>query len=142
MGVSWHLRGSLALLSPGQCQGKTISHCGWILTRCKAEAPCSQRNKHKKNRDMTREGVSMVIQFLASHPTECKYCFDARWNSFPEERKEKYAAEASVFLSCWLHVFSSQGWAQPEETWHELLNFGLCDLLLRKNIFRTFVLEE
>lgn len=90
---------------------------------------------------MTR-GINTVTQFLISHPIEYKYCWDAWWNSFTEEQKENHAAEVPLFLSCWLHAPSSQGWAQPKEAWHELLNFGLCDLLLTKNNFRTFVLEE
>jgi len=84
---------------------------------------------------VTRGGVRTVIQFLISHSTEYKYCFDAQWSSITEEQKENTQLK-NPYASPSLHM------AQPEETWHELLNFGLCDLLLMKNIFRTFALEE
>lgn len=43
-----YARRSPVLLSSGQCQGKAISRCDWILTRCKAEAPCSHQTRQRK----------------------------------------------------------------------------------------------
>lgn len=66
---------------------------------------------------MWKEAQKTVTQFLISHPTKYKYCFDAWRNNLTEEQKEKYISWSTHFLLAPCFLFTGLGTAQGVMAW-------------------------